>query len=49
MPIIPALYAIPVWLVFVRLKLIRWGWVSGALAALGVGSSLPPFWRSSIT
>ncbi len=34
MLIIASLYAILVWLVFSRLKLIRWGWVSGTLAVI---------------
>lgn len=34
MLIILSLYAILVWLVFSRLKLIRWGWVSGTLTVI---------------
>jgi hypothetical protein len=35
MLIIAALYATLLWLVFFRLKLIRWGWVTGTLGVLG--------------
>ena len=34
MLIILTVYLVLVWLVFSRLKLIRWGWVSGSLAVL---------------
>jgi multidrug resistance efflux pump len=43
MLIIATLYAILLWLVFARLKLIRLGWVSGTLAALGGAFILAAF------
>jgi len=39
MLIIAGLYAILVWLLFSRLKLLRWGWVSGTLVVV-VGASI---------
>ena len=35
MLIILTLYAVLVWLIFSKLKLVRWGWVSGTVAVLG--------------
>ena len=35
MLIILALYIVLAWLVFSRLKLVRWGWISGTIAMLG--------------
>ncbi|WP_439366501.1 hypothetical protein ACNJYD_12160 [Bradyrhizobium sp. DASA03005] len=34
MLIILTLYQVPVWLVFSKLKLVRWGWASGTVAGL---------------
>ncbi len=31
MLIIAFLYAVLLWLVFIKLKLVRWGWVSGTI------------------
>lgn len=35
MLIILALYVVLVWLVFSKFRLVRWGWISGTIAALG--------------
>jgi multidrug resistance efflux pump len=35
MLIILTLYVVLVWLIFIQLKLVRWGWFSGSLAVLG--------------
>jgi hypothetical protein len=49
MLIIAALYAILLWLVFFRLKLLRWGWVTGTLGVPGAHSSSPASSRCSTT
>jgi multidrug resistance efflux pump len=35
MLIILTLYLVLTWLIFAKLKLVRWGWVSGAIAVVG--------------
>lgn len=43
MLIILALYTLLVWLLFSKLKLVSWGWISGAIVALGGASILAVF------
>ena len=43
MLILLTLYAIAVWLVFFKLKLVRWGWFSGAISVLGGAAILAAF------
>ena len=49
MLIILALYVVLLWLIFSKFKLVRWGWISGAVATLGGAFILASSWRCSIT